>query len=130
MLRGAVGERVRRVVDQGQLADADLFADTPGEKGATLYDFLTRQRAREDPEQRGRHPAVEDGGQLRAPGLPRPEQSGRAVDGVGRGGLEVELARGATNRVAEPSLGVVAVTGDGVDEEVAAGLPIRHLDPA
>ena len=124
VLRRAVGEWVRRVVDEGQLADADLFAYTAGEQGATLYDFLAGQRSREDPQQCGCHPAVEDGGQFRAPGLPRPEKSGRAVDGVCRGGLEVELARRTADRVAEPRLGVVAISGDGVDEEVAACLPI------
>ena len=129
MLGGAVGERVRRVVDKSQLVDADLFAHAPREKGAALGDLLTRQRAGEDPEQRGRHPAVEDGGYLRAPGLLRPEKTRRAVNGIDCSGVDVEIDRSAADRVAEACLGVVPIAGNGLDEEIAAGAPTRHLDP-
>ena len=92
VLRGAEGERVRRVVHEGQFVHAYLLTDAPGEKAAPLDDLLARQRAGENAQQRCRHPPVQDGRDLRAPRLLRSEEPCRPVHGIGGGGFEIEVA--------------------------------------
>jgi len=62
-----VGQRVGRIVDEGDARGRDLFAEAVAKQRAPLDDRLTVERRGDDPEQLGGHERVED--DRRPPGL-------------------------------------------------------------
>ena len=116
---GPVGQRVGRVVDQGQRRRADLLAQPLGEERPALEHGFTRQGARDDPQQHRRHPRVEHDGEVGRAGLGGAQEPGRPVDGVGGRLLQVELVGLPSDRVPAAGLGVAPLAGDGVGREMA-----------
>jgi len=102
-------------------ADADLFADATGKKGATFTTSSPDSVPERIPSQRGCHPAVENGGQLRNSSPSSPEKTRRAGSTASAAASSRSSSPGARRTEYRARL-VSRHRRHSVNEEIAAGL--------
>ena len=117
-----------RVVDQGDAGAGDVLALAADEQRPALGDRFTRERAAQQREHRTGHERIEDHRQPGRRDLLRAEEPHRAVGGVTRRFVRVEIGEGTPRREAAPCLGGGALPRHGEGRTRGDGPARAHLD--